>query len=73
MAKKQTIDPADGLVVSEVGEWAPEKHVRVQRYIEIASKARAMYVPRPLGAAVQATLNFFPVPADRSSGAPSAS
>jgi three-Cys-motif partner protein len=47
MAKKQTIDPTDGLVVSEVGEWASEKHARVQRYIEIASKARAMYVPPP--------------------------
>ena len=47
MAKKQTVDPADGLVVSEVGDWAPEKHARVQRYIEIASKARAMYVPPP--------------------------
>ncbi|MCA6099181.1 three-Cys-motif partner protein TcmP [Bradyrhizobium australafricanum] len=48
MAKKPTIlDPADGLVVSEVGEWASEKHARVQRYIEIASKARALYVPPP--------------------------
>lgn len=48
MAKKSTIlDPADGLIVSEVGEWAPEKHARVRRYIEIASGARAKYVPPP--------------------------
>jgi three-Cys-motif partner protein len=48
MAKKPALlDAADGLIVSEVGEWAPEKHARVQRYIEIASKARAMYVPPP--------------------------
>jgi three-Cys-motif partner protein len=48
MARKaKIVDPADGLIVSEVGEWAPEKHARVQRYIEIASGARAMYVPPP--------------------------
>jgi three-Cys-motif partner protein len=48
MVKKPApLDPADGLIVSGVGEWAPEKHARVQRYIEIASKARAMYVPPP--------------------------
>jgi three-Cys-motif partner protein len=47
MAKRQKIDPADGLVASEVGEWAPEKHARLQRYIEIACKARALYAPPP--------------------------
>jgi three-Cys-motif partner protein len=48
MAKKSIVlDPDDSLIVSEVGEWAPEKHARVKRYIEIASGARAMYVPPP--------------------------
>jgi hypothetical protein len=40
-------DPTDGLIVSEVGEWALEKHARVKRYIEIAGAARAQYVPPP--------------------------
>jgi three-Cys-motif partner protein len=49
MPKKPTIklDPADGLIVSEVGPWAPEKHARVKRYIEIASATRAKYIPPP--------------------------
>jgi three-Cys-motif partner protein len=48
MAKKQIIlDPVDGLIVDEVGKWAPEKHARVQRYIEIASATRAKYVLPP--------------------------
>jgi three-Cys-motif partner protein len=48
MAKKSIIlDPHDGLIASEVGKWAPEKHARVQRYIEIASGVRAGYVPPP--------------------------
>ena len=48
MAKKSIIlDPDDGLIASEVGKWAPEKHARVQRYIEIASAVRAGYVPPP--------------------------
>jgi three-Cys-motif partner protein len=41
------IDPADGLVVSEVGDWAEDKHARVARYIELASVARKDYVPPP--------------------------
>src|ERR1700704_2593472 len=48
MAKQPIIlDPADGLIVDEVGKWAPKKHARVNSYIEIASRARAMYVPPP--------------------------
>jgi three-Cys-motif partner protein len=48
MAKKPVVlDPADGLIVDEVGEWAPKKHARVQQYIEIASATRAKYVPPP--------------------------
>lgn len=48
MAKKQPVlDPADGLIVSEVGEWAPEKHARIQQYVEIAKGPRARYVPPP--------------------------
>jgi three-Cys-motif partner protein len=48
MAKKAIIlDPTDGLLVSEVGKWAPKKHARVQRYIEIASAVRAGFLPPP--------------------------
>jgi hypothetical protein len=48
MAKKPVIlDPADGLIVDEVGKWAIEKHARLQAYIEIASATRAKYVPPP--------------------------
>jgi three-Cys-motif partner protein len=48
MAKQPIIlDPADGLIVDEVGKWAPEKHARVKAYIEIASATRAKYVPPP--------------------------
>jgi three-Cys-motif partner protein len=47
LAKIATKVDADGLIVSEVGEWAPEKHARVQRYVEITSGARAGYVPPP--------------------------
>jgi three-Cys-motif partner protein len=49
MAKKPLIefDPDDGLVVSEVGAWASEKHARVKAYIEIASATRRKYLPPP--------------------------
>jgi three-Cys-motif partner protein len=48
MAKQPVIlDPADGLIVDEVGKWAPKKHARVNSYIEIASATRAKYVPPP--------------------------
>jgi three-Cys-motif partner protein len=48
VAKNSTIlDPDDGLIVDEVGAWASEKHARVKAYIEIASAARAKYVPPP--------------------------
>ena len=48
MARKPIIlDPADGLIVDDVGEWAPNKHARVQQYIKIASGTRAKYVPPP--------------------------
>jgi three-Cys-motif partner protein len=48
MAKPSIIlDPADGLIVDEVGKWALEKHARVKAYIEIASTTRAKYVPPP--------------------------
>jgi hypothetical protein len=48
MAKPTIIlDPADGLIVDEVGKWASKKHARVNSYIEIASGTRAKYVPPP--------------------------
>ncbi len=64
MAKKTAIktDPADGLIVSEVGEWASEKHARVSRYIEIASVVRAGYVPPPKWHAGAAYIELFSGP-----------
>jgi three-Cys-motif partner protein len=48
MAKKPVVlDPADNLIVDEVGEWALKKHACVRRYIEIASATRTKYVPPP--------------------------
>jgi three-Cys-motif partner protein len=63
MAKKSNIfDPHDALIVSEVGKWAPEKHARVQRYIEISSAARAGYVPPPSWHAGAAYIELFSGP-----------
>jgi three-Cys-motif partner protein len=46
LAKKSVKhDPADGLIVGEVGRWAAEKHERLRKYIDAAGKARAKYVP----------------------------
>jgi three-Cys-motif partner protein len=46
MSKKPIkLDPADKLIVDEVGPWASEKHERLRRYIDIASGARAKFVP----------------------------
>jgi len=36
-------DPDDGLPVSEVGEWATEKHERLRKYIDITRAARRKY------------------------------
>lgn len=49
MAKK-TIkhDPDDGLIVSEVGPWATEKHDRLRKYIQASHGARAKFL-RPNG------------------------
>jgi three-Cys-motif partner protein len=50
MAKRVIgIDPADGLIVGEVGPWAAEKHDRLRKYIEASSGARAKFLP-PKGA-----------------------
>src|ERR1700694_4278268 len=61
---KQTIkiDPADGLIVSEGGEWASDKHARVSRYIEIASVVRAGSVPPPKWHAGAAYIELFSGP-----------
>jgi three-Cys-motif partner protein len=46
MPTKQVIrDPADGLVVDEVGAWASEKHERLRKYIDASRGARAKYLP----------------------------
>jgi len=48
MAKKAiVVDPADGLVVGEVGPWAVEKHERLRKYIEASKGARAKFLPPP--------------------------
>jgi len=45
-------DPGDGLLVSEVGPWASEKHDRLRRYIDAASGARAKFLaPKGTGGA----------------------
>lgn len=45
MAKITLTCPQDGLVASEVGIWAKEKHDYLRRYIQISSKARVKYIP----------------------------
>ena len=63
MAKNAVkLDPDDGLIVSEVGPWATEKHARVQRYIEIASATRKKYVPPPSWHAGAAYIELFSGP-----------
>ena len=63
MAKRTVkLDPADGLIVSEVGPWASDKHARVQRYIEIASATRKKYVPPPSWHAGAAYIELFSGP-----------
>jgi three-Cys-motif partner protein len=48
MAKRAVVvDPADGLVVSEVGPWATEKHERLRKYVEASKGARAKFLPPP--------------------------
>src|SRR5262249_8875965 len=42
---KTIVDPADSLIVSEVGPWAAEKHERLRRYISASRGARAKYLP----------------------------
>jgi three-Cys-motif partner protein len=43
------LDPADGLIVGEVGPWATEKHDRLRKYIQASHGARAKFLP-PVGA-----------------------
>ncbi|RXG91613.1 three-Cys-motif partner protein TcmP [Bradyrhizobium zhanjiangense] len=63
MAKKEIIlDPADGLIVDDVGKWATEKHARVQAYIKIASATRAKYVPPPAWRAGASYIELFSGP-----------
>jgi three-Cys-motif partner protein len=39
------VDPADGLMVDEVGPWATEKHERLRKYIDASRGARARFLP----------------------------
>jgi len=63
MVKKPVIlDPADELIVDDVGKWAVEKHARVQAYIKIASATRAKYVPPPSWRAGASYIELFSGP-----------
>jgi three-Cys-motif partner protein len=63
LAKKPSkIDPTDGLIVSEVGDWADDKHARVARYIELASVARKDYLPPPSWRAGASYIELFSGP-----------
>ncbi|MGJ5065386.1 three-Cys-motif partner protein TcmP [Bradyrhizobium oligotrophicum] len=63
MAKRAVkLDPDDGLIISEVGSWATEKHARVQRYIEISSATRKKYIPPPSWHAGAAYIELFSGP-----------
>ena len=49
MVKKTVkLDPGDGVIVSEVGSWAREKHDRLRKYIQASHGARAKFL-RPNG------------------------
>src|ERR1700730_10087163 len=39
------VDPADGLIIDEVGVWATEKHERLRKYIDASRGARAKFLP----------------------------
>jgi three-Cys-motif partner protein len=47
MGKKSNakVDPADNLIISEVGRWATEKHDRLAKYIQASRGARAKFLP----------------------------
>jgi hypothetical protein len=60
--KPSKIDPADGLVVSEVGDWAEDKHIRVARYIELAGVVRKDYLPPPSSRAGATYIELFSGP-----------
>ena len=45
LKKPIKLDPADGLIVGEVGQWATEKHERLRKYIQASHGARAKYLP----------------------------
>ena len=38
------VDPGDRLPISEVGEWALEKHERLRKYVDISRQARRKYI-----------------------------
>ncbi|MCA1533848.1 three-Cys-motif partner protein TcmP [Bradyrhizobium sp. NBAIM03] len=63
MAKREVkFDHDDGLIVSEVGPWATEKHARVRQYIEISSATRKKYIPPPAWHAGAAYIELFSGP-----------
>jgi three-Cys-motif partner protein len=45
MQRRRKVDPADGLVVSEVGPWTAEKHDRLRKFIDASRGARARFIP----------------------------
>ena len=54
MSRKPTIkfDPADGLIVDEVGPWVWAKHDRLKKYIDAYRSVRSQYLlPKGTGGA----------------------
>jgi three-Cys-motif partner protein len=59
MAKKAIkLDPADGLIVGGVGQWATEKHDRLRRYIQASHGARAKFLT-PVGTGGASYIELF--------------
>ncbi len=52
------LDPDDGLVIGEVGQWAIEKHDRLRKYIDAAGPTRAKFVP-PKGRAAASYIELY--------------
>ncbi|MET3842058.1 three-Cys-motif partner protein TcmP [Bradyrhizobium sp. OAE829] len=62
MAKKvDKFDPEDGLIVSEVGAWATEKHERLRKYVDASRGARAKFLP-PRGTGGATYIDLFSGP-----------
>jgi three-Cys-motif partner protein len=59
--KPIVLDPADGLIVDEVGAWASAKHDRLRKYIGAYRSVRAQYLP-PKGTGGSGYIELFSGP-----------